>query len=229
MPSIPSTKFVEQTVESVRFWFPTAQIILMVDGVREEQAHYRDRYVDYVHELMWLCEHRWGNCLPLLFDVHTHQAGMAREALRHVHTPTILYVEHDTPLVVDCEIPWGLMQDAVTSGELNVVRLAHESHILHDHGSLMVDHETKYLNGLPYRRTMQWSQRPHLASTDYYRRLLEHERLQGTTFIEDIACSIVQTEPWGANRLAIFHPDGGNIKRTWHTDGREGDSKWGPT
>lgn len=227
IPSHPDTSIIEETVASVRHWHSTAEIIVMCDGVRPEQEHHRANYEEYLNRLMWLCEHRWENTLPLIFDDHTHQAGMTRAALELIQTDLLLFVEHDTPLVIDRDIDWPAIYETVLSGELNVVRLHHEHEILHESRRLMVDHSPQTgRGGLRYQRTIQWSQRPHVADVGYYRRLLTHEKLQGLTMIEDRAHSLVQTEPWGAHRVAVYTPPGDNIKRSWHTDGRAGDEKW---
>ena len=221
----PDTAMIEQTVASVRFHFPTAEIILMCDGVRQEQAHYRTEYEEYLNRLMWLCEHEWGNTVPLIFDDHVHQATMAKAALKLVRTPTILYVEHDCPLVTDWDFDWPGMLSLVSSGEINVMRFHFESFVLDVHKPLMLGTGPRVVRGVPLWRTMQWSQRPHLANTAYYRHLLERPYFDGKTMIEDAAISLTTTEPWGAHRVAIYHPEG-IIKRSYTLDGRGDDPKW---
>jgi hypothetical protein len=221
----PDTSMIEKTVESVRFHFPDAEIIVMADGVRQEQSHYRTEYEEYLNRLTWLCEHSWGNTVPLIFDEHTHQAGMAREALKLVRTPTLLYVEHDCPLVTDWPFDWSGLLYVVESGEINVMRFHFESLVLEEHKSLMLGSSPRVVHGVPLWRTLQWSQRPHLANTEYYRHLLQRPYFDGKTMIEDAAISLSTTEPWGAHRVAIYHPEG-IIKRSYTLDGRGDDPKW---
>lgn len=221
----PDTDMIEATVFTVRHHFPDAEIILMCDGVRAEQEHYRERYEEYLNRLMWMSEHRWGNTVPLIFDDHVHQATMAKAALKLVRTPTILYVEHDCPLVTDWPFDWPAIMNLVTDGDINVMRFHFESLVLEEHKSLMLGSKPRIVRGVPLWRTLQWSQRPHLANTAYYRHLLERPYFDGKTMIEDAAISLTTTEPWGAHRVAIYHPEG-IIKRSYTLDGRGDDPKW---
>lgn len=222
----PSTAIIEETVASVRFWHPTAEIIVMCDGVRPEQEDRRADYEEYLNRVAWLCEHRWGNTYPMRFEEHTHQIGMTRAALEKVRTPLVLFVEHDTPLVTDEHIDWPEMITVLEAGGLNVVKLHHEALILAVHERLMVDHVTTTAGTLPIRKTLQWSQRPHLARADWYRKTLDRVA-DRKGMIEDAICGYVATEPWGANRVAIYHPPGkAGIKRSLNLDGRGDDPKW---
>jgi len=226
IPSHPDTLMVDQVVASVRHWFQHHEIILMCDGVRPEQEHRRADYEEALNRLMWLCEHEWGNTLPLVFDDHTHQAEMARVAMRYVRTPTILYVESDCPIVTDCPIDWPNLTQTVGEGLVNMVRLHHEAIILPESAHLNLDKTPVMIGGVPLLRTFQWSQRPHLANSDYYRRILQQNFRYGVkSMIEDKMHSVVQCNPWGAHRVAIYAP-GDNLKRSWTLDGRQDDPKW---
>jgi hypothetical protein len=80
--------------------------------------------------------------------------------------------------------------------------------------------------GGPLRRTRQWSQRPHLAGAGYYADMLQSEfSPQARCFIEDRMHSIASSHP-ERHRLAIYHPETGNVKRSYHLDGRQGDPKF---
>lgn len=235
VPSNPSTDLIAETIESVRFHFPTAEIIITIDGVRDEQENRRGPYAQFVRELLWLTNHRWRNVVPMMHETHQHQANMTRAALDLVSTPAILFVEHDTPLVTDCPIEWRGLVDLVVHEVVHVVRLHHEAVILEPHRHLMLDHDPHRVpihprhgnDSPPILRTVQWSQRPHLASASYYRRILrENFPSTGATMIEDKMHSVVQVEGWHAHRLAIYAPDGGNLKRSLHTDGRGRDPKF---
>ncbi len=113
----------------------------------------------------------------------------------------------------------------MTSGEINVMRFHFEVAVHEEHGYLMLGGSPRVVQGVPLWRTIQWSQRPHLANTEYYRRLLVRPYFDGKTMIEDAAISLTTTEPWGAHRVAIYHPEG-SIKRSYTTDGRGDDPKW---
>lgn len=226
IPSHPSTKLIEETVASVRRHLPDAEIVLMCDGVRAEQEHRRADYDEYLHRLLWLAAHEWDSAVPLAADDHQHQANMTRRALTLVDTPLILFMEHDTPLVTDEPIDWPAVTEALLADELDLVRFHHEAHILDCHRYLMVDQEPQSVKGCPVMRTRQWSQRPHVARVDFYRRLLDdHFPPSARTMVEDLAYSVVQRYPWRFHRLAIYAPQP-NMKRSLHTDGREGEDKY---
>jgi hypothetical protein len=99
-------------------------------------------------------------------------------------------------------------------------------HLMHGHSShdLFID-------------TSQWSQRPHIASTAYYRRILDsHFTADAKCFIEDRMYGILEEaeridgyQGWVQHRVHIYDPGNGNMKRSYHTDGRAGESKYDDT
>lgn len=230
--SHPDTSMIVETINSVRYHLPDAPILILIDGIRGEQEQYRDRYEQYINNLLWFT-HNQKNVVPLLFKEHQHQARMTREALKDVSTSTILFVEHDTPLVTDYEIPIEALNQKIVDGTYDVIRFHHEASIIPDHEYLMVDMEPLDVD-LPLLRTAQWSQRPHLASTRYYRNLIEdniHE--DSKTMIEDAVHGITQEKwlklgvpGWNQHRIAIYAPQDGNMKRSYHLDGRGDDPKY---
>lgn len=233
IPSHPDTAIVEETVESVRWHLPDAEVLVTVDGVRTEQAGMAGAYDEYQRRLLRLCR-RWRNAVPVVADDHQHQANMVRRALELVRTPLVLVVEHDTPLVTDCgPIPFDRMGEAIQAGEVNSIRLLHEALVLPDYEHLMLEPHPVEIRGVPMRRTMQFSARPHLASTAWYRQMLDTYFAPGCrTFIEDSMHGVVdhawRTEGamgWNLWRLAIYEPPG-NAKRSLHSDGRAGGEKY---
>lgn len=231
IPSHPSTSVIETTIQSVRERLPNAEIIIMLDGVREEQEERRQDYEEYQRRLLWKCNHEWVNVLPLRFEEHHHQVAMTRTALKFVKTPAVLFVEHDTPL---CEgIPFEGLVSAVEAGTADVVRLHHEALILDDHRHMMLDQEPVDIGGVPMMRTAQWSQRPHVASTDFYRRILDdHFGANARTMIEDKMHGVVANAyitrgkaGWQDYKLWIYAPEG-DMKRSYHLDGRDNDPKY---
>jgi hypothetical protein len=154
-----------------------------------------------------------------------------------VTTPLILFVEHDTPVVG--QIDWAGLCYVVDQGIVNMVRLHHETAIGDYHRHMMLDDTERYYGttdlhpGVPLIRTFQWSQRPHLASTKFYReRVMPYfDPVTGITYIEWRMHSIVQEgiergveQQWAKWRVAIYVPPGGNIQRSTHLDGRAGES-----
>ena len=224
VPSNPDTTFIEQTIESVRDRFPKSLIRVMVDGVRPEQWERTGDYQEYTRRLLWLVNNKWWNVTATVHDTHRHQAAMARHELVTVSTPLILYVEHDTPLVNDWPVE-QLVEPLMTSAA-HLVRMNHEHQVHPEHRHLLVDDNLVRYAGLPFHRTTQWSQRPHLARVDMYRRWLdEWFRPDERSMIEDRMHSVVQQHSWERHKILLFAPQG-NQQRSIHTDARGTDPKW---
>lgn len=229
--SHPDTRIIDETVSTIRSHLPDVEIIFCIDGVREEQEHYRKSYVEYTRRLLWKLNNEWGNATPLLFEEHTHQANMTRKALQLVKTSTILYVEHDTPITPDRIIPFEELINVVQSGKANIIRLHHEALVLEVHKHLMIGEPEGDLWA-----TYQWSQRPHVASTEFYKQMLEDyfpPTYRG--MIEDLIYGKLEEAyrnqgkaGWNKFKVWMYYPEG-DIKRSYHLDGREGDEKYEDT
>ena len=224
IPSHPDTEIIETTMASIKDYLPDAPIILMIDGLREQDSGRQDDYEEYVRRILWRANHQW-DALPIVFSEHTHQAQMTRQALEQVRSPLVLFVEHDTPL--RGEIPWDRMIPLLANDELDVIRLNHDWRIHPEHQTLMVDLQPITVGGLPLVRTRQWSQRPHLARIDFYREFLDKWFApDARCYIEDRMYGVVQeTGSWIDWRLAIYAPDG-DQSRSYHLDGRAGADKY---
>ena len=230
----PSTEMIEETIGSIRERLPTAEVIIMFDGVREEQAERMSTYQEYIRRILWKCNFEWKNVLPLVFDSHHHQVRMTREALKLVRTPTILFVEHDAPLCE--EIPFDNLVDAVISGDADMIRLNHEALILEEHRYMLLDKEPQISHGIPMQRTSQWSQRPHVASTEFYIRILNTCFSPGATcMIEDgIHGKVAEAYRtrghvgWNDYKVWIYAPEG-DMKRSYHLNGKMDDPKYEDT
>lgn len=226
--SHPSTDIIEETINSIRYHLPDSEIIVTFDGVREEQAHLLDQYHEHIRRFLWKSRF-WGNITPIIFDGHIHQNGMMNAIIDQIDTEMILYVEQDTPIVTDEPINWDFLQQAILTGESNVIRFHFEAHIPHVHEYLMLGKSHDWL-----MRTIQWSQRPHLASKAFYRRMLEKNfSNKARCFIEDlIHGKLIEAyqkdgmQGWNQWRVHIYMPDEKNIKRSYHTDGRAGEAKF---
>lgn len=227
IPSHPDTAIVEETVASIRHWLPDAEILLTFDGLGPEHFHRHDSYEEYIRRVLWLADHGgWGPVAPEVFTTHQHQSGMMRWAMPEIHTPLLLYVEHDTPLVTDEKIDWDAAVKFLHSGRGDLLRFHHESVIPNEHGPMM---HGGYWHKCGVIRTSQWSQRPHLATTAFYERILKsHFTWNDKVFIEDQMHGICQSAylrhgmgGWQQYRLHIYDPGGGNIKRSYHLDGRK--------
>ena len=220
IPSHPSTDIIEETIRTIRVHLPDNEIIIQVDGLRDERLDWKERYDEFKNRLLWKSLHEWTNVLPVIFDEHLHQTNMMRATMDLIKTPVLLYVESDTPLTPDLPIDWQLCLDMLDSGKAYTIRFHFESVIPEPHKHLMLDIEGAFL------KTIQWSQRPHLSLVSYYTSTVL-KNVPQKTFIEDRFHGYVQDRVWEKNKLWIYYPDNGeNIKRSYHLDGRAGTKKF---
>jgi hypothetical protein len=221
IPAHPSTEIIHETLDSIRYWLPDSEIILSFDGVRPEQEHRRADYEESIRRTLWMAK-RFGHVTPIIFDEHMHQSGMLRAMINKVDTPLVLYCEADCPLVTDWPIPWGDVERMLTSGVADIVRLHHEALILPVHEHLMMQRQGDFW------RTRQWSQRPHVASTSYYRDMITTKFSEHTKcFIEERMAGQMEWDPNTA-KVYIYAPEDGrgNIKRSYTLDGRQDDPQF---
>lgn len=226
--SHPSTKIIEETINSVRVHLPTAPILILVDGVREEQQSMWPQYHEYIYNLLWKCNTEYKDVMPILFTKQVHQSGMLKVMMDNIKTekfPYLLLLEHDTPITPDREIPFEYLKTKISDGSTNLIRFHFEAFIPEPHKHLMFDVPKDKLQA-----TSQWSQRPHLASTEYYKMILkEYFSNDSNTYIEDRMYGVLVEDSkfgkWDKHRVTIYHPEG-DIKRSYHTDGREGERKF---
>lgn len=231
-PVHPSTDAIAEVVESIRAQLPRAEIIIAADAPRPELAHRAGDYDAYLEALAWRCAHEWEGVALIARATWGHQANTVRDALAFVRTPLLLFAEHDTPLFGE-PIPWERCTDLVTSGMVKVLRFHHEASILEVHRHLMVDAEPFDAYGVPIQRTYQWSQRPHLTSTEFYRSILgRYFGAESRTMIEDVMHGVVDywrnlggRANWQRFRVAVYTP-AGDVKRSGHLDTRGDDPKF---
>jgi hypothetical protein len=225
----PDTDHLEQVVASMRAQLPTAEILLVADGVRPEQEAWRDRYEEYLRRVVRLCNFEWSNVLPILASEWLHQAGCVRLALEQVTTPLVLMVEHDTPILGD--IDWDGLCRVCESGEANEIRLHFYPQVHPEHEAVMLDHETRLVDGVPLRRSSAHWQRPHLARTDFYRdRVMPLFSSEARTMVEDWLYGIVHNDVeygagWDRWRIWQYCP-GPDMRRSDHLDSRAGHPKY---
>lgn len=217
IPSHPSTEVLDETIASIRERLPDSEIILMFDGVPGWNLERKADYMKFVSSMVRRCNLDICPALPLKFDHHSHQSLMTRQALRLVKTPLVLFVEQDTPLTGD--IPFNDIGEVIKTGYANLVRLHHEAAVHPEHEYLMLDHEPINILGVPFLRTRQWSQRPHLASTKFYRDICNKYWDTEPRFIEHIMYGPVVEGHYDEFRLHIYAPEG-TLVRSLHLDGR---------
>jgi hypothetical protein len=240
IPSHPSTKVIEETIKNTRFHFPDNEIILQIDGMRQEQIMYEKEYIEYKNKVLWKCLHEWENVLPIIFDKHSHQSTMMKKTIDLVETSLILYIEGDLPLRIDRSIEWQKCFDMLGNDEAYTIRFYLREEIPEEHMHMMCGE----YNG--FMKTVQWSQNPHLSLTNYYRNVIL-PNIKDRNYIEDefygkaqTECeyfpgeNIIKEEPyvfkirnWEAHKMFIYYPDNGiNMSRVIHLDGRQSTQKF---
>jgi len=223
IPSHPSTSLIEQTLWSVRYHLPKVRILIQCDGVRPEQEHFRSRYEEYKTNLATVLRQSFPNAEMRAADQFLHQAAMYRKF--RPSTPLLLYVEHDLAFFQD-PIDFAGIIKTVEAGEVNLMRIHYWSKILDEHKHLMLDTEPRLSQfGVPYIRTVQYSQHPHVARADFYDRLLSNYSPECRTMIETKAYALVVNAPWEEWKCAIYAPEG-NMRRLHHLHGRQEEPKW---
>lgn len=230
IPSHPTVDVLADCIASLRAYPDLAEceILVTFDGVRPEQEHRRADYEEHIRRVLWRCawDPAWRGVLPVRFDGHAHQSGMLLATLPMVRTPLVMYVEADTRVVG--EIPWSRLARAVEDGAggLRMLRLHYDVQVHPEHEYLMLDRAPVDCAGVPVRRTRQWSQRPHIARTDYYReRVAAIFGPDDRTFIEDIIYGRAEGGPWETWGLGIYAPPG-DMRRSTTCDGRGADPKF---
>jgi hypothetical protein len=228
IPDHPSTDMIDETIKSIRVHFPKNEIIMQIDGLREEQVHRKKDYDEYKNRILWKCMHEYQNILPIIFDKHSHQSTMMIKTINEIQTSLLLYVEGDAPLTTDEPIDWQKCLDLIEYEKANTIRFHFEASIPEPHDYLMLGLEDGFM------KTAQWSQRPHLSRVSYYRNVIL-PALEPGVFIEDTTHGMVQSDifnydkysesGWNKHKLWIYHPEG-NIKRSYHLDGRQGGRKY---
>jgi hypothetical protein len=228
IPGHPSTDMIDETIKSIRHHFPDNEIIMQIDGLRREQLHRKQDYDEYKNRILWKCLHEYKNVLPIIFNRHSHQSTMLKQTINLINTSCLLYVEGDAPLTPDIEIDWDKCLDMIEYEKANTIRFHFESSIPKPHNHLMFGLENGFM------KTSQWSQRPHLSTIEYYRKVILPE-VEDFAFIEDTTHGRIQDDispygvfsedGWNKHKLWIYHPEG-NIKRSYHLDGRQGTRKY---
>jgi hypothetical protein len=221
-PSVkhPNTSLIEETVASIRWHLPTAPILIACDGVRPEQESYRERYSQFVLRMEELCLTKWKNVQLWIEPEWVHQAQLIARAMKDVTTPLLLFTEWDQAFLPE-PIPWDDLARMTCRGQVNLVRFMLEDEIKAEWNHLMLGEAMLPHSGL--LKTVQWSQRTHLASVEYYRWMLEkHLKPGDRCYLEDRLYGL--EDEWETHKLTIFYPT--HPRRIVHLDGRGDDVKF---
>lgn len=232
IPRHPDTGMIERTIESIRFHLPDSRIYIMCDGVRPNVEFRRAQYEEYKIRLIEKCTKLRANIHITLNQEYSQQAIMMRKALDMIDTPYVLFCEHDGELVTthnprdgfqntlpeDCKINWQDITDLLGSGGANFVRFYAWEKIVPEHahlmGGQMIQGSSKFI------QTVQYSQWPHIANCDFYRKMLSryvapHDR----KMIEIAMYGPVVESLWEQFRVCIYYPEP-NARRFYHRNGR---------
>jgi hypothetical protein len=217
-PLHPDTRIIDETLRSVRYWFPTALVYILADGVRPELEHRRRAYEEY--QLRLLCNLPDQRTYVVPHSSHRHQTAMVKGILPIVDTPLLLWIEQDLPIRTDIDIDWRMMADAILSGQVDLCRLMLTEQV-------HPEHEYLYQPPLPddyphLRPSRQWSGWTHLASTAMYRRLLKDFNPAARIMVERYVGRILEARPWSDFKLTSYVPDPIAARRIYHLHGRGG-------
>lgn len=233
IPSHPSAAIILDTISKLRSYpeLIDCRILVMADGVRSEQMDRLDDYRAYLSCLKAYAAACDNRIRLIEFPDHQHQGNTLRATLPEIHTPLLFYVEHDTWPTGEIDFR-GICRVVENGGAVHCVRL-HIMHEIHpEHQYLMLDKVPVVVDGVPMLRTFQWSQRPHIAKTEWYRWIISnHFTVASRTMIEDRMYGIVvedvknNHDNWNKYGLWIYAPPG-NIYRSGHNNGRGKDPKF---
>jgi hypothetical protein len=217
IPSHPSTELIEETIESIRSRLPDSEIIVMVDGLHPSLERWHDNYAEYARRLLELSK-TIKYMVPIVFTKHHHQAAMMQKTLELVRNSYVLFVEHDTPLLGD--IPFDGLIKRLEEPDVNLIRLFHYNTIPVENAFMFGARDGELI------KTYQFSARPHLAKTDFYRKIMRDYFMPGEVgFIEERMEPICRHGGWGAWRGMWIYAPAGTMLRSTHSDGRRGEAK----
>lgn len=215
LPSHPDFSILAETVESVRAQLPGQEICIAFDGPREPDPIYEE----HIRRVAWWANQYWPEVWLHYSGIWKHQAGTLKDVIDEFDQ-ALLVVEADTPLTG--HIPWDQLVAALYVKDFNLIRFHYDASIHPDH--MYLTRGKAKSCGQDFMRTVQYSQRPHLTTVDYYRDLLGIVPDTARTYVEDCVYGPIANSPWEHNKLGIFTPPG-DIKRSYHLDGRGGEPK----
>ena len=218
IPSHPSTEVLDEVVQSIRDRLPHSHIFFLFDGLHSGNIQHKTDYEEFKQRMLFKIN-QMEHATPFVFDEHKHQSGMVKDVIKLVDTSMVLFVEQDTPLHND--IPFKELSETIKSGYCNTIRFHFEASIPEPHQHLMIDKEPIDILGVPFIRTRQWSQRPHLSSTRYYNHIASKYFTEKPMFIEHIMYGLISEggNNYDEHRLHIYAPQG-TLVRSKHLDGR---------
>jgi len=229
IPSHPSPKIVLATIQSIRQWLPDSPIIVGVDGWRDTGRCTQEAYDEF--KLRLTDAYRNDPLVRIkIFDSWGHQSGNLGPILDEIQTPLMFYLESDWEILAD--VRWEQISDLILSGEYNSIKL-HPNPRIHPCYEYMMFERLIYQGGVGRAlyldgggpavgiiRTRQFSANPHLASTEWYRKVYQQYLAGHRDFIENLLHGPVASESWTVFKQGILNPLDGDMFRCRHLDGR---------
>lgn len=220
IPSNPSTEIIDRCIESIRKQIPDTKIVILCDGVRPELEFRTEEYEKFKKRIK-----TYTNIWVYESPKHIHQTGLIRFVLPEIKTKYILFMEHDFVLYGDIE--WEQILKTLDDGSADLIRLYMEHKPVPEHRHLMLNPFN--VNGIRLIPTGQWSQQPHIATTEYYKKAMGLIREHTVKHIEnalygyfDSSFQEHKRKFWEKHKLTIYYPEG-DTSRVKHLDGRQGD------
>lgn len=210
IPSHPSTAVIDETIASIRYHLPTIPIMVLADGVREEQKVWSDRYAAYLQALR---QKDYAGVEVHEFQKFMHQAGMIREFLPQVRTPLILWVEHDLPMVKE-HIPWEGIVQSLLDKVVTSVRF-----VLDDVRKPYYERGEFFTHEVWLTKTVEYFSLPNIARKDLYEFIVPHFKTAQIHLECNNICGLFHDDRAPQWPLSIYHaPDG--RPRAYSLDGR---------
>jgi hypothetical protein len=218
--SHPGFEILSETVDSVRERLPGNRIIIAFDGPHDSDS--RSTYEEHIRRVCYHANLYWPETEIHYSGVWKHQAGTIKDVLPLVYPEdaTVLMMEHDTPLMG--ELPFHRLTELLYEKTFNSIRFHHEAAIPAEHDYLMAG--LYEFGDMRVTKTSQYSQRPHVALLSFVSGLLAPLPQDARTYVEDWIYGPMTRKPWPDARMGIYTPEG-DIKRSYHTDGRAGAEK----
>jgi hypothetical protein len=232
IPTHPSTAFIDAVYGSIRHHLPNCPILILADGVREEQNHLADDYAKYKQSLH---QKNWTNVQILEFDSFHHQAGMIRTALAQgaIQTPLIFWVEHDFPMNYTF-IDWGGVVNTLLDREVDCIRFCHDPdtnlftrpHQKDQFQQLTGEPMHAFVSrcGLPLLTVLNMDTPPHVARTDFYQWLLTVFK-EAKIHVDCVESNQLIERSWPQKKVSLYVPEG-NIKKFENLKGRGNEPKY---
>src|SRR5271156_5426447 len=178
----PSTEIVDETYAQLRKHLPTAQVILLMDGVHPEQPHLAERYELFKEAIR---QKTWENFTAIEFADWEHQSGTLQSMFQQelVKTPLIFWTEHDIPLRDDMAASWESLCRTLLEEDVAGIRFCclRERKLSEERGAFTSQ------NGIALVRTVQFVGWPTLFRTEIFQEFVEsfgpsHCYLEGTEY-----------------------------------------------